>query len=179
MKKLLIVLSIILLVVSCAGLQVSDGLFKDPLEIEGNELGTFEAVAGISFDEIKEFEFTRTEKLNPLFVSGLPQHFQYVADWYKVSGVEYWSLIYTLKDGKRIRLERAGNFYFDFRMMGWLPGIIFDRYANSDSWYIWDLLEFEAQHAPKQSQEKPEADPNRFKRHDACMDGADIKPSWA
>ena len=73
------------------------------------------------------------------------------------------SITRLLVDGKPDRAETVGVWAMSY--MGPVPVMIFDRYHNTDLWYVWEWDKFKEQHPEEDT--SAQADPDRQQRQDA------------
>ena len=174
MKKLLVIVSVVLFI-SCVGLQIGNKLnLLDVPEIEGVEMKPInDFLNGLTIKEIQKWEKQEAPKIYPgsTFL-GLSRTHDYESIIYLNPEDPDGNRVGTLSvmvDGKAVRLERIGLFQFMFHPFYgpvWNTVALVDRYKNTDKWYLWDRDPFLEQHP--EFIEPAKADPDRFKRHDAC-----------
>ena len=181
MKNLFIF--ILLIFVGCVGLQVG-GLRLDLPEIEGQTVKSLKEFLGVSAAEVESWDLQESfpDNPNPGRLHG--------AEYLGLSKTHYYEsriyqdpsdqnkrigLLSIIVDGKPVRIERVAVFIKKFHpFLGpmWVTEHLFDRYKNTDKFYEFDSEPFLEQHPEKAKPAK--ADPERFKRHDACSPGTKV-----
>lgn len=157
MKKLFIILSIGLLL-GCVGLSIKKIELTGLKEIEGAKLLKWEDITKHSLATIEKWDISYRKMSAAEESAGSAPGYQYESVYYTVpdmNGMATYCITYVLLGGGNRRAETLAFFVYPYGVIG-----LFDRYLNTDSWYIWDMGRYMDQHPE-------EVDPNRQKRPDA------------
>ncbi len=164
MKKLFNLFLVSFFLFGCIGISVktTEVELKGLKEIEGMELLKWEDLTIHSLSTIEKWEITFREIFEAEKSAGSAPMHQYETINYMVpntNGMGHYCVTYVLL-GENRRAETLAFLIYPYGVVA-----IFDRYWNTDKWYLWNMGAYLEQH-PEDKDELPK-NPERFERRNA------------